>query len=43
MVWGIRGSEIRYGYHLIRHGSPNPAQDTETWDDNAGVGWTVEL
>ena len=43
MVWGTRGSEIRYGYHLIRHGSPNPAEDTESWDDNRGSGWTVEL
>jgi hypothetical protein len=43
MVWGIRGSEIRYGYHLVRQGSPNPADDSETWDDNSGSGWTVQL
>jgi hypothetical protein len=43
MVWGVRGSQIRYGYHLIRHGSPDPARDTEIWDDNGGDGWTVQL
>ena len=43
MAWGIHGSEIRYGYHLIRQGSPNPAEDSETWDDNSGSGWTVQL
>ena len=43
MVWGVRGSEVRYGYHLIRQGSPDPADDTESWDDNGGSGWTVQL
>jgi hypothetical protein len=43
MVWGIRGSQIRYGYHLIREGMPDPAEDAETWDDNDGMGWTVDL
>jgi hypothetical protein len=43
MVWGLRGSQIRYGYHLIRQGSPNPADDSEAWDDNGGSGWTVDL
>jgi hypothetical protein len=43
MLWGVRGSQIRYGYHLIRQGSPNPAEDTESWDDNGGDGWTVIL
>jgi len=42
-VWGVRGSRIRYGYHLIRHGLPDPAGNTESWDDNGGAGWTVQL
>jgi hypothetical protein len=42
-VWGVRGTPIRYGYHLIRHGQPDPADNTESWDDNGGAGWTVEL
>jgi hypothetical protein len=43
LVWGIRGSQIRFGYHLVRQGSPNPAEDVESWDDNGGRRWTVEL
>jgi hypothetical protein len=43
MVWGVRGSQIRYGYHLVRQGSPNPAEDSERWDDNGGDGWTMML
>jgi len=42
-VWGVRGTPIRYGYHLIRHGQPDPDDNTERWDDNAGAGWTVQL
>ena len=42
-VWGISGSQIRYGYHLIRQGSPDPADDSERWDDNGGSGWTLQL
>ncbi|MGA5303917.1 hypothetical protein ACPCHT_28610 [Nucisporomicrobium flavum] len=42
-VWGVRGSSVRYGYHLIRHGRPDPADNAESWDDNAGAGWVVEL
>ena len=42
-VWGVRGSRIRYGHHLIGHGRPDPADDTEIWDDNDGTGWTVQL
>ncbi|GAA0448015.1 hypothetical protein Ade02nite_60600 [Paractinoplanes deccanensis] len=43
MVWGVRGSTIRYGYHLLRQGLPDPADDGESWDDNGGHGWTVAL
>jgi hypothetical protein len=42
-VWGLRGSQVRYGYHLLRKGGPDPADDVERWDDNAGTGWTVTL
>jgi hypothetical protein len=43
MVWGLRGSAVRYGYHLVRLGMPDPADNSETWDDNGGAGWTVDL
>ena len=42
-VWGVGGSQIRYGYHLLRKGRPDPAEDAETWDDNGGSGWVVDL
>jgi hypothetical protein len=43
LVWGPRGSELRYVFHLVRAGSARPAEDTETWEDNAGAGWAVTL
>lgn len=43
LVWGVRGTRVRYGWHLQRQGLPDPAGDTGTWDDNAGRGWTVDL
>jgi len=43
MVWGLRGSQIRYGHHLVRQGLPEPAENSESWDDNGGSGWTVDL
>jgi hypothetical protein len=43
LVWGLPGSQIRYGYHLIRQGSPDPVDNSESWDDNGGSGWTVDL
>jgi hypothetical protein len=42
-VWGVRGTTVRYGYHLLSQGLPDPAGDTEKWDDNGGHGWTIEL
>jgi hypothetical protein len=42
-VWGVRGSQIRFGYHLLRQGSPDPAANSESWDDNGGSGWTVQV
>ncbi|WP_250008202.1 hypothetical protein [Actinoplanes sp. M2I2] len=42
-VWGVRGTRVRYGFHLIRNGRPDPAGDSESWDDNDGRGWVVEL
>jgi hypothetical protein len=42
-VWGVSGTSIRYGYHLISHGRPDSAENTEIWDDNDGAGWTVAL
>ncbi len=42
-VWGVPGTEIRYARHLISHGLPDPARNTEDWDDNGGRGWTVRL
>lgn len=42
-VWGVPGTSVRYGYHLISNGHPDPADDHESWNDNAGAGWTVQL
>jgi len=42
-VWGVRGTRIRYGYHLIRSGQPDPADNVESWDDNERAGWIAEL
>jgi hypothetical protein len=43
LVWGVPGSQIRYGYHLLRQGGPDPAGNSESWADNAGSGWTIGL
>ena len=43
LVWGPRGFDVRYGFHLVRAGSPRPEDDAETWDDNGGTGWTLTL
>jgi hypothetical protein len=38
-VWGVVGQPVRYVLHLVRSGSPDPAQDFERWDDNDGAGY----
>jgi hypothetical protein len=43
LVWGVRGSRLRYVFHQLRHGSPNTADDIESWADNGGAGWTLDL
>ena len=43
LVWGPRGFELRYVFHLLRAGSPRAEDDAETWDDNGGSGWTLRL
>jgi hypothetical protein len=43
LVWGPRGFDVRYVFHLVRAGSPGPERDTETWDDNGGAAWTLTL
>ena len=43
LVWGIRDTQVRYVFHRIRNGSPNPGDDVENWADNGAGGWTVEL
>lgn len=43
LVWGVRGTQVRYAFHRIRHGSPDPADDVENWLDNGGSGWVVDL
>jgi hypothetical protein len=43
LVWGPRGSELRYVFHLVRAGSPQPGEDIEAWEDDGGPGWTVTL
>jgi hypothetical protein len=42
-VWGIRGARVEYVLHLVRSGSPDPADDVERWDDNGGQRWHVDL
>ena len=42
-VWGSAALDLRYAYHLVREGLPDPADDSERWDDNGGSGWTVHL
>jgi hypothetical protein len=43
LVWGPRGCDVRYVFHLVRAGSPRPEDDTEIWDDDGGSGWTLTL
>jgi hypothetical protein len=43
LVWGPRGAELRYAFHLLRAGSPRPEEDVEIWDDNGGRGWNLTL
>jgi len=43
LVWGPRGSEVRYVVHLVRSGGPQAEDDVEEWDDNGGKGWTLTL
>jgi hypothetical protein len=43
LVWGPRGADVRYAFHLVRAGSPRPEEDTEVWDDDGGTGWTITL
>jgi hypothetical protein len=43
LVWGPRGFELRYVFHLVRAGSPRLEDDTETWDHDDGNGWTLTL
>jgi hypothetical protein len=42
LVWGPRGSDLRYVLHLVRSGTPQD-DDAEVWDDNGGAGWTLTL
>jgi hypothetical protein len=42
LVWGPRGSDLRYVVHLVRTGAPD-GEDAEVWDDNGGTGWTLTL
>jgi len=43
LVWGPRGFEVRFVFHLVKSGSPRPEDDTEAWDDNGGAGWGLTL
>jgi hypothetical protein len=43
LVWGPRGREVQYVFHLLRAGSPRAGEDTETWEDAGGAGWTLTL
>jgi hypothetical protein len=43
LVWGLRGSQVRYSFQLLRTGSPNPADDGDRWVAGDGDGWVVAL
>ncbi len=43
LIWGVRGTQVRYAFHRVRQGSPDPADDVEDWLDNGGPGWVVDL
>ena len=43
LVWGPRGFDLGYVFHLVRAGGPRPEDDTEVWEDNGGSGWTIKL
>ena len=43
LVWGPRGFDLGYVFHLVRAGGPRAEEDTEIWDDNDGSGWTLRL
>jgi hypothetical protein len=42
-VWGLRGQPVDYAFRCVRLGSPNAAEDGETWDDNGGARWRLEI
>jgi hypothetical protein len=43
LVWGPRGFDLRYVFHLVRAGGARPDDDTEVWEDDGGRGWTLTL
>jgi hypothetical protein len=44
LVWGPRGAELHYLFHLVRAGSPRPDDDDgEAWEDDGGSGWALTL
>ena len=43
LVWGPRGFDLGYVFHLVRAGGPRAEDDTEVWEDNGGSGWTIRL
>ena len=43
LVWGPKGQAVEQVFHLLRVGSPDPADDLEAWDDNQGRGWRHQI
>ncbi|WP_448616520.1 hypothetical protein [Modestobacter sp. URMC 112] len=43
LVWGPRGFDLQYLFHLVRAGGARPEDDTESWDLGDGNGWTLTL
>jgi hypothetical protein len=43
LVWGPRGFDLQYVFHLVRAGSPRAEDDTEVWADDGGRPWTLTL
>ena len=42
-VWGPRGAAVEYVYQLLRTNSPLPEDDFETWDNNHGQNYRIQL
>lgn len=42
-IWGPKGATVHVAYHLLHFGSPNPQDDMEAWDNNAGRNYQFSI